>query len=947
MKTASNKKKMFLFLGLISAIGIFVLTAPAQAGFEWAAELLGGIIGWIISALGIILVLIIKALVFVAQYNNFINSQAVENGWRIVRDVANMFFVVVLLIISFATILNQEKYSYKTWLPKVILMAVLINFSKTICGILIDVAQVAMLTFVNAFKGMAAGNLVSNLGILEIVTIANDSGDIGFWAIIGSYFLGLLYMIVAIVTIVTMLAMLVMRMVMIWIYVVLSPAAYLFAAFPGGQKYSSMWWTEFSKNLIVGPVLAFFIWLSFVSMQSYDIAKDFGNTPGVVTTEGAGKELAMDPSSAYGNRGGTQANELDVFLKFIISIGMLIGGLKIANEIGGAAGKIAGSGMAKLQKGTSFVAGAAGGFALARAKSVGRKAGHLAGAAVGGVDRTLGAGLDYGLKKVGKKVFKKDISTNFAGRGLVNTVATGAKNLPGNLYNKTISKINKNKELDDKRRDYLEQEKTVGRDKAVLSYNGKSYKRDEQDDRFYEVDEKGVEKLADDGNRSYLKVGDPGKEKDIKAMNGVSAAWRDSWRSSGTYSRTISNKEEEKKISEEQQRMSDSGATSDELRRGLMSKSSSATQKKAYAMLLASQGKFQTKEEIEEAKKYVGSNDLLSNKFEDLVDSKQAHLNYDLSLDVNGKYKNENDVSRFKSRIDGGKINPTKLSADAFKKDDGGLLKALKEFHGVEYKGVIESNAKQSKDHNSSIEDDLLRNRKFDESGKIAVDKEGKLDSNAVLAARTTGNVDKAFALRDGGIDEDALAKYIKEAKIGDINKIDASKLKDDNDDPNKNILAEQLKKAISEGMNFSKLKGMLKQGDNPALVSRLANYMAKSQHVDYKLMKADREIMSVLGDEAKRNKVLGEEKRKDESENSKRGSSSSSQKNNRPSRRVNTRRGEEGDDSGGNRSNNENNRGGVVDVLSDQQDINVPENGNDDSAEKNSEETSSTDWAQ
>lgn len=355
MKTASNKKKMFLFLGLISAVGIFVLTAPAQAGFEWAAELLGGIIGWVISALGIILVLIIKALVFVAQYNNFINSQAVENGWRIVRDVANMFFVVVLLIISFATILNQEKYSYKTWLPKVILMAVLINFSKTICGILIDVAQVAMLTFVNAFKGMAAGNLVSNLGILEIVTIANDSGDIGFWAIIGSYFLGLLYMIVTIVTIVTMLAMLVMRMVMIWIYVVLSPAAYLFAAFPGGQKYSSMWWTEFSKNLIVGPVLAFFIWLSFVSMQSYDVAKDFGNTPGVVTTEGAGKELAMEPDSAYGSsRGGTQANELDVFLKFIISIGMLIGGLKIASEIGGAAGKIAGSGMAKLQQGASW-----------------------------------------------------------------------------------------------------------------------------------------------------------------------------------------------------------------------------------------------------------------------------------------------------------------------------------------------------------------------------------------------------------------------------------------------------------------------------------------------------------------------------------------------------------------------------------------------------------------
>lgn len=353
MKTSNNKKKIFLFLGLILAVGIFVLAAPVQAGFEWAAQLLGGIIGWVISALGIILVLIIKALVLVAQYNNFIGSQAVENGWHIVRDVANMFFIVVLLIIAFATILNQEKYSYKTWLPKVILMAVLINFSKTICGLLIDVAQVVMLTFVNAFKGMAAGNMVNNLGIIDIVTIANNDGDLGFWVIIGSYFLGLLYMIVAIVTIVTMLAMLVMRMVMIWIYVVLSPLAYLFSAFPGGQKYSSMWWTEFSKNLIVGPVLAFFIWLSFVSMQSYNINEEFKNVPEVNVQSAAG-ELTMNPSANYGDRGGTKANELNVFLKFIISIGMLIGGLKIASEIGGAAGKIAGTGMAKLQKGAAW-----------------------------------------------------------------------------------------------------------------------------------------------------------------------------------------------------------------------------------------------------------------------------------------------------------------------------------------------------------------------------------------------------------------------------------------------------------------------------------------------------------------------------------------------------------------------------------------------------------------
>jgi len=354
MSIKNNKKKFFFAALLFLGAGLFFFVAPAQAqtGADWAGRILGGMIGWIISALGIIMVLVIKALVAVAQYNSFIDSQAVVNGWRIVRDVCNMFFIVVLLIIAFATILNQEKYSYKTWLPKLILMAILINFSKTICGLFIDVTQVVMLTFVNAFKGMAAGNLISNLGITDIVTLANNNADVGFWAIVGAYFLGLIYMLVALVTIVTMLAMLVMRMVMIWVYVVLSPAAYVMAAFPGGQKYSSMWWTEFSKNLIVGPVLAFFIWLSFVSMQSYVPANDFPGVDSSMTTQSAGSEIGLRPDSSYGKTGpATKAGELDIFLKFIISIGMLIGGLKIASDIGGAAGSIAGKGMSALQKG--------------------------------------------------------------------------------------------------------------------------------------------------------------------------------------------------------------------------------------------------------------------------------------------------------------------------------------------------------------------------------------------------------------------------------------------------------------------------------------------------------------------------------------------------------------------------------------------------------------------
>ncbi len=364
-----NKKKFFsFFLVIFLGGGLFFLVAPVHASVgDWAGEVIGGLIGWIIGALGIILVLVMQALIAVAQYSNFIHSPAVSNGWAIVRDVCNMFFVLILLVIAFATILKIENYSYKKWLPKLILMAILINFSKTICGLLIDFAQVIMLTFVNAFKDIAAGNLITNLGITEILTLANNSDSVGFWAIVGAYVLGLIYIIIALVVIVTMLAMLVMRIVMIWIYIVLSPAAYLMSAFPGGQKYASQWWTEFSKNLIVGPVLAFFIWLSFVSLQtptSTDFPVGSADAQTVAGQAGISGQGAA-PTSA------SSASSPDVFIKFVIAIGMLIGGLKISQEIGGAAGSIAGKGMSKITKGAAF----AGAGALALAKRGGKSAG--------------------------------------------------------------------------------------------------------------------------------------------------------------------------------------------------------------------------------------------------------------------------------------------------------------------------------------------------------------------------------------------------------------------------------------------------------------------------------------------------------------------------------------------------------------------------------------------
>lgn len=383
-------------LGVLLTLGLSFVVAD-YASANWVTHVFGSMMQGIIYMLGQLLIMLMAALVKIAGYSHFIDSQAVEKGWVVVRDISNMFFVAVMLVIAFSTVLGIEKYNYRKALPKLIMMAVLINFSKTICGLLIDVAQVVMLTFVNAFKDMAGYNLVSMLGIESWQDLKEGDSSSIEWMILGVYFLAVIYAIISIVVIAAMIMMLVMRIVMIWIYVVLSPLAYLTAAFPEGERYSQQWWSEFTKNLIAGPVLAFFIWLSFATVTT---------DAGTVSTETGASDIT------YGNETGVavDSNEQtakesasgELLIKFMISIGMLLGGLKITQSIGGSAGSIAGGAMAKLQKGSSWAQNKAKKFATDKGKAAARVGKESAIGLAGGSLVAIGKGMEKRANDRGK-----------------------------------------------------------------------------------------------------------------------------------------------------------------------------------------------------------------------------------------------------------------------------------------------------------------------------------------------------------------------------------------------------------------------------------------------------------------------------------------------------------------------------------------------------------------
>src|SRR5574344_497235 len=121
---AKYLKPRFLMVIFLFVLHCFLVAGAANAGISVAvATFMGWIVYGIVWALGHLLTLMMNVLVWIAQWSNFINAPAVVSGWKIVRDICNMFFVVIMLIIAFATILRVKDYTYEKLLPKLIIMA--------------------------------------------------------------------------------------------------------------------------------------------------------------------------------------------------------------------------------------------------------------------------------------------------------------------------------------------------------------------------------------------------------------------------------------------------------------------------------------------------------------------------------------------------------------------------------------------------------------------------------------------------------------------------------------------------------------------------------------------------------------------------------------------------------------------------------------------------------
>lgn len=343
----NRKKHVGLFLILAVVFGSLFLIEPVFAqtdsgeGFaNWLVQIGASVLLYIARLFIGLTVFALRMFIEVAKYNGYIDAPTVVVGWVMVRDVANMGFIVILLVIAFGTILGIEQYEWKKSLGKLILAAIFINFSKTIAGLIIDVAHVFTITFLNAVSAAAGGNLINMFQLNNILKMTSNfdpasSGDFRLQLFV-SALLAVAFSVFAMVTVAAYTIVMVARLVVLWILIVLSPLAYIFQVIPATQKYAQEWWSEFGKHVLVAPIMVFFLWLAFATIGSGNITQSVG-----INVEAGEAETVLAGASDGNALSLTEVSTWENMANFIIAIAFLVYGLKKVNQLGVQAGGLA------------------------------------------------------------------------------------------------------------------------------------------------------------------------------------------------------------------------------------------------------------------------------------------------------------------------------------------------------------------------------------------------------------------------------------------------------------------------------------------------------------------------------------------------------------------------------------------------------------------------------
>jgi len=341
MKKAMKNNRLLIFGGAALALSLLIVPyfAGAQTGiitnigvsvvtvfFKVVAGIFNFVFGYIFMLAGWLVEIATEL-----NHQILMDSNAlVKVGWGICRDIANLGFVLIMIVMAVATIVSYEKYAVQKLLPLLIGAAILVNFSLTIAGVLITFSDSLSATFTDRLTASTITDALAgafnpqrlllrdteNLPPPDPASQGSAFSDFSSAVLISisGLIFNVVFLAIATLSMATLALMLLYRYVYLSLLLVLAPLAWLFWVFPDLKYLFSDWWKNFIKWTFFLPASTFFLYLAVQSATALGKTQIF-TKGGIFSTSGFASVMAQ----------GAQ---------MIVLTFLLLGGLIAAQKLG-------------------------------------------------------------------------------------------------------------------------------------------------------------------------------------------------------------------------------------------------------------------------------------------------------------------------------------------------------------------------------------------------------------------------------------------------------------------------------------------------------------------------------------------------------------------------------------------------------------------------------------
>ncbi|HET6746697.1 MAG TPA: hypothetical protein VFH06_01170 [Candidatus Saccharimonadales bacterium] len=262
--------------GQQTATGLSTDTTPAQEKDPTKKEdkttcAIPGI-GWIVCPiLNLLAQLVDGAYSFVAallkvQPVVMDTNSGLFKAWSVMRNFANIAFVIAFLFIIFSqvTSFGISNYGIKRMLPRLIIAAILVNVSFWICSLAVDLSNIGGASLKSLFDGIGQGLSLPNTdngfnsgtqwqgivgGLLGGTVLVGAALYIGLSALIP-------VILACLIAILAVFLVLVIRQALIVLLIVISPLAFVAYLLPNTESLFTRWRKLFTTLLILYPVVS-------------------------------------------------------------------------------------------------------------------------------------------------------------------------------------------------------------------------------------------------------------------------------------------------------------------------------------------------------------------------------------------------------------------------------------------------------------------------------------------------------------------------------------------------------------------------------------------------------------------------------------------------------------------------------------------------------------------